>query len=504
MSIWSEIRDAFRPLPAGTPPATRASSPTPPRTGGRVSIDSSLDLASTWPVVIAPQDADDAWSLGHLDAETLQRMSPVRLMELLADVSPEVSRALWDFLRMCSPGWEATALRSGTDTQDPTAQAALDTFLATVQGSYTFVTPLEVPIGRLFIGAFLRGAFMAELVMSADGRTPLDIATPDPASARFQRRFDPERGAMWQLGQYQRGGFVPLDRPTVVYVPIDPFPGKPYGRPLASAALFAAVFLLAMLHDLRRVVQQQGYPRLDLVVDVEKLMSMAPEEDKQDAVALKAWVDTVITEITTYYAQLEPDDAYVHTDVVTINRPVGTVDASSLGAVDVLITALERMMVRALKTVPLMMALDDRGSETVSNREWEVYAAGIKSLQHLAENALERLLTLALQAQGIAATVTFRFAELRAAELLRDAQVENITAQLAAYQYAQGWIDQDAAAKKGAGVDKADQTEPRNAGAKAPSNLVGGQPDPGSNRAAANGHLPHDDLSHFKEVTHGR
>jgi hypothetical protein len=139
------------------------------------------------------------------------------------------------------------------------------------------------------------------------------------------------------------------------------------------------------------------------------------------------------------------------------------VDASSLGAVDALIKALERMATRALKTMPLMMGLDQSTNETDSNRQWEIHAAGIKSIQHYAESLLEHLLTLALEMQGIQARIEFRFAELRAAEELRDEQTRTMKINNARAEYEAGWISQDEAAEKVTG-HKADQPAPRNQG----------------------------------------
>lgn len=488
--------ESFSAIPAAEP-IHRVTAPPSLRAlaGGRISLDKADDQFSAWRTILPPQDAHDQWRLHDLDAKTLDRMSPAKLMELLSDLSPDISRALWDFLRMCNPGWEARALRPGSDKQDARAQEALDTFLNTLDDIHG---ALDVVFGRLFIGAFLRGAFFAELVLDKGGRMPVDLATPDPSSARFRRADDPERGKVWQLVQMQGATVVDLDRPTVRYVPVDPMPGQPYGRAVGSAALFTAVFGLAMLHDIRRVVQQQGWPRIDLEIDLERLLQLMPEDDRDNAEEKNKWITQAVTDIQTFYAKLEPDDAYVHPNVTKVNRPVGAVDSSSLGAVDGLIKALERMAVRALKTVPLMMGLDMSTSEGQANRQWEIYAAGIKALQHLAETLLERLLTLSLQAQGIVATVEFRFAELRVAELLRDAQVANLNAQVAAFQYAQGWISQDVAAQNGAGVAKADAPAPRTSGTDVPSNAVGGQPDPGSER-----HLSNVQLVPAMHQTHG-
>lgn len=412
---------------------------------GRISQDKDAGYLPGMLVMAPPNGFDDAWHVLHADRELLERMSPARLLEVLSDLSPEVSRALWDFLRLCNPGWEATAQRvttSGKATPHARGQLAVDAFMDRLDDYYGSV---DIIFGRLFMGAFLRGALFSELVLDGAGREPVDLVTPDPITVRFRRVDDPVRGPVWQAGQWQGGQFVPFDRPTVRYTPVDPYPGSPYGRPLAAPALFVSLFLLAMLHDIRRVVQQQGYPRLDISADTTKLGPMldAAETDEEQA----AIVQQLLDDVAAYYKTLQPDDAYIHTDHYTLNRPVGAVDSSSLGAVEGLIAALERMATRALKSMPLMMGIKEGSSDTDSNRQWEIYAAGIKSIQHYAETMMERHLTLSLQAQGIQAKVQFRFAELRAAEELRDQQVLTMKVANATAIRDQGWWTQDQASE---------------------------------------------------------
>lgn len=448
---------AAQPPPAQLPPHRETR---PPRLGGqraRASINdvSDLPFGSTL-FVVPPPDIESQWRVEELDSYTLSRMAPARLIELLADLSPEVSRALWDFARMFNPGWECQALRP-SGRVDGRGQAALDAFWKMMGELY--ISP-DVVLNAMIVAGFLRGAFAAEMVLDDAGRLPVDLATPDPYSFRFRKVTDPVRGTVYQLGQMQGGKFVPLDAPTIAYVPIDRFPTSPYGRSPALPALFAAIFLLGMLHDLRRVVQQQGYPRLDLEVVMETLREAIPGDLEDDPGKFKEWVDATIGEISDVYASLEPDDAYVHTDVVKVNRPVGTVDAGSLGAVDGLIAGLERMITRALKTMPLLMGLSDNAGETFANRQWELHVAGIKAIQHLLESLLERLLTVMLQAQGIQAAVEFRFAELRASEELRDQQTLTMKITNLISMYDQGWISQEEAAMEATGHEP-DEEEPR-------------------------------------------
>lgn len=438
MAWYSRILSFFRqPAPVkGISPVMVRAMP-----GGRSSVDDVNGFPSNTWTITAPLNYESNWQLLNLSSKDFDQIAPAQLLEILADLSPEVSRALWDFLRMCNPGYSVKVLSVNSDAQNARGQAATQAFIDLLSDRYgTF----DIVLGRVFMGAFLRGALFSELVLDERGRAPIDFATPDPASIRFRRYTDPVRGDVWQPGQWQGGNFVVLDIPTVRYVPIDPMPNSPYGRPLAAPALFTSLFLLGILHDLRRVIQQQGYPRIDVSIDIAQLLEAAPHL-AANTEQFNNFVQDLVSEVETVYQNLQPDDAYIHTSNISVNRPVGAVDTSSLGGIDAVITALERMSVRALKTMPLMLGITETTGDVQSNRQWEIYAAGIKSIQHYAETMLERLFTLACEAQGIQAKVVFRFSELRAAERLRDAQTEAMEIANAIAKRDQGWQTQDEA-----------------------------------------------------------
>jgi hypothetical protein len=463
--------------------------------GGRLSIDTLFDFFGR-PIVLAPPlDAEGDWRALKLDSRTLDRLTPSRLLEYLCELSPDMSRALWDFLRLCNPGYTVSVYAPGTATTDDgnraenaKGQKIIDEFMLSLKSYYG---AFDIVINRLYIGAFMRGAYLAELVLDADGYEALDIATPDPKDIRFKRSFDPVRGGVWSIGQFQQGLWVQFDRPTIKYIPVDPYPAQPYGRALVAPALFSTMFLLGMLHDLRRVIQQQGYPRIDVEVDLEQVLASMPVELQSDSAEVQKWQIAAMKDVQKIYQALEPDDSYIHAQYVKVNRPVGTLDAQALGKVDDLIKALERMSMRALKSMPLLMGTTDGVSEANANRQWEIHAAGVKSLQHLVESLFESLFTLVLNARGVQGDVVFRFAELRNAELFRDAQVDILKATVARLLYDDGYIDQNEASNIAVGHD-ADQPEPRvvNPGlAHVPGQPPSGQlpadqggVDPGSNR----------------------
>jgi hypothetical protein len=310
---------------------------------GRKSWDSNVNQltihGSSYMAVVPPPDADTDWRLLNLDRQTLDTLAPAQLQRMLVELSPEVSAALWHWLRFMNPGYEIYVVKPGTEVRDEKAQKVLAEIIDRLKRKYV---TLDVVINRLHIAQFVRGALLTEAVFAKDRRTLIDIATPDPALIRFRMDNDPdEPGAIkYILCQWQNGVLVDLPELTCKYVPLDPFPGVPYGRAPIAPALFSALFLLSMMRDLKRVVQQQGYPRIDVTVMLDKLQAMIPDDAEDDPNALKEWVQAATQEVADAYANLEPDDAYIHGDAIQVNRPVGAVDASSLGGAEALIEGL--------------------------------------------------------------------------------------------------------------------------------------------------------------------
>lgn len=426
--------------------------------GGRATVQQ----VGGWPTAgvpqwIEPRPDDGAWRVESLHPDDLAVLPPHAILDILVNQSPDVSRAYYDFLRMANPEWNVVAYRPGTVEVDPRGAAAIGAFFDRLIDLYGAV---DVVFERLFGQLYLRGAVFMELVLDAGARLALDLATPDPLTVRFARRDDPQRGQVWSLGQQQARGFVDLsDRPTVRYIPLDPLPSSPYGRPIAGAAIFSALFLLAVLHDTKRIIQQQGWPRIDIAIDFAALMAAMPADAEEDPEEFARWVDANKDQVIAAYNNLQPTDAYVHASTIAINKPIG-VDATALGGIADIIGALERFLLKGTKSMPMLMGATDGVSEANANRQLEIYLLGIRANQHLLETGLEWLLGLALRAQGIAADVLFRFAENRAAEELRDMQVLQLRIANARALYDSGYIDQDEAAQLAIGHNAAER-EPK-------------------------------------------
>lgn len=371
--------------------------------------------------IIPPPEAGD-WRLENISPAELRRMAPADLIPRMVRISPEVSRAYFDFLRMANPGHTLKAVNPGTDEPNEPGQEYLDFCEYRLAQRNNRGSP-DVVYNMQLANCYVRGALFCELALLSDARTFGDIVVPDAYSARFKVVTDPEIGGLnFQLVQGSGRDAVVLDRPTVRFAPIDPLPDSPYGTSPIAAGLFPAIFLITMLQDARRVIAQQGWPRLDIMVKVAEIINIMPEKDRENPDAIKAWVQKAVDEISESYSDLDPDEAWIHTDTVEFGEAIGAI--GNLEGVDAMIAVLERMAVRGLKSQPLLFGIAEGVSEANANRQWEVHVAGIRAMQNVVAEVNSYLFTLALEAQGIAAEAKFEFTELRAIEELREAQAQ--------------------------------------------------------------------------------
>ncbi len=402
-----------------------------------------------------------SFNLQELDIYALTLKDPYELVMELADISPDISRVMWDWLRLANCGWKPPRAYRDNDKDYPKAQKALDAFLERMKEHHG---SLSVLINRLLINAGIYGGFFTELLMNDSGKMALDILAVDPAVARFKRVKDPVRGMSWQLGQYnERGQWVDLNVPTVKYLPIDPIGSSPFGRPIWTAGLYASLFLLGMLYDLRRVVAQQGYPRHDVAINIKGILESMDGELKAkymtDGEAFDQLVDDYIRGTAAALDALAPDDAFVHTENTTINRPVGA-SGSDLKALESLISAIERIAVRGLKTMTFLQNVNANVDAQTANRQWEVHTKGIQAIQKMLQELLEVNCQLALQAEGMNAKVVWEFETVRLQEMLRDEQVFQMKLENAATARDEGFFSQEQASYHA--VDgKPDKPEPR-------------------------------------------
>lgn len=400
--------------------------------------------------ILPPPEFESSWRALDFSQRNIDRLRPNDLIELLANASPDISRAVWDTIQMVDPShkilcWDVNSKRTKINKRSQKAADALTLSIEQHHGSEGAL------YAQLTANAFVGGAWFSELILDQDGRIPLNIVAADPMSVRFRAYDDPQEGESYEIGQFQNvkgkgQTWVSIKSPTVIYIPLQKMGSSPYGRPPVAPAIFPALFLLSVLYDLKRVVAQTGYLRYGIKILVDRVKEI---EEIVDTDELKEALDLLVEEVQDAWKNQAPDDTYIYPDYVEPEQFEGAISSSSstVGSADSLIGALERMLVRALKSMPIVMGAAEGVSEANANRQWEMYMAGIKSFQDDLAVMMERHYTTALNAQGLQADVEICFEQVRSSEAYRDAQARLINITAAEKAENLGYIDQDEGAE---------------------------------------------------------
>lgn len=375
---------------------------------GRLTVDTDQPLwGYSW---IEPSDTTD-WTLSSFDEHALEFQTADQLIKVLTNASPDVDRAHHDFLRYCNPGWVL-------QVDDPAAQTILDEF---VQRMADQGESFDAKVERLASGAFLSGAFFLELIFDTGGYEAVDLAIIDPFTAAYRRQEDPVRGQYYQLGQIIGGKFVALTDPTIKYEPINPVPNNPFGRSLISSAIFPCVFLLGLLKSARQVVETQAWPRSLISIDRQLLKDTGvPVHD------IEKYTRQIIAKIKAEWPTLKKTEVPVYGSEVNIEGPVGAMGRNNLDGLNMLERVLERWIIRALKTQPILFGSNEALTESHADVQLLNHTIFIKSIQSSLEKILIRFFTLVLRARGNRSDPIFRLKRVNAIERRREAEIFRI------------------------------------------------------------------------------
>ena len=395
---------------------------------GQATIDGPIDEVAPLGYIAQPRSPWETWEFKEIDEENLSRYSIDQVLDIIVSISPEVNVSLWHANRFVNP-YFWLEFENPEDMQAIEAMDRMMEMFTNYYGGFDTLTSQSVA------GLFTRGGAFEEMVfapMQGGLLEPVDLVVRDPYWVRFEKQNDPRRGRVWHYGQWINHSFKSFQEdPTILYLPLDPFPGPFYGRSMIGSAIYCVVFLIGLLRDIRRVISNQGYPRLDISVDLQALKPIHDELKSADEKTpdFLTWAQGQINNIMSLYNKLKPHQAYVHTSETTVNPHVGTLNSQGLGMLDEIVRLLERQAVRAMKTVPLLQGSNESLAESQADAQLLVYFESIRSLQRTIATIRSLLLTYGLRMQGILNGVKVHFGEVNEIQAMKRAQTRQVEIQ---------------------------------------------------------------------------
>lgn len=387
-----------------------------------------------------------------LDPRTINTSSVETMMDILIDSHPDLSFALWNFLRIGNCDYTITVTKPDSDQPFTQGQKLVDQFIHMLElpnpQAFEPSRSLRKIANQMMMSVLTRGACACELVLAPSLTGVAFIAPVDPSTIVFKY----ENG---RLVPYQNFGGLSLDIPTFFYETLDARIDDPYGRSPLWASIQTIMFQLQILQDIRQVVHNQGYPRFDIKIIEEVLLQRMPISIRNNEEKKAEWLKEKLNEIIQMYNNLQPDDTFVHFDSIEIGMAGGKGNGGgALIDPEKLMTVIDNQLMAGLKTLSTILGRRSTGNtESFAKMEIKLYLQGVRSVQEVVERCISRALTLMLNMTGKQGIVKFKYKPVEIRTELEQAQFEQIALFNYAYMRDQGWIDQVEAANRAVGHD---------------------------------------------------
>lgn len=347
----------------------------------------------------------------NIDLTKLQSYTAEELLELLISVHPDVSYALYTYLRMGDTALTLTARRSnGND--DKSGQRVLDELKSMLN------TPLASPgyqhgrsldkldtIQRMMV--MVRGACAGEIVLNERCNDVIDIVPVDPSLIWFRRDSYTDRLVPWQYVKHPKrrqgeewfGQYKKIDTPTFIYEEFDPMVDDPYGRTPMLPVLQVVFFHLQVLQDLKAVVHNQGYPRLDISMMEDIMIKNMPRNIAADPAKQQGYLKDRMAEIQKHFESLNPDDSLFHWDSVKVEYLKGG-NAGPMIDIKKLIDIIDTQMATSLKTLLTILSRHQGSTETYSSIDTQIYIKNVESARNVTRRFWQRAFSLSARVRG--------------------------------------------------------------------------------------------------------
>ena len=375
-----------------------------------------------------------------LSDPALDRADVEDLIDILVDAHPDVSFAVWNFLRLANSGYEINVTNVDNDEEFEQGKEEVDLLVKRLSQpnieQFQTSRDLDKVINQLVFTTVTRGASALEIVPTDGFDDVAFFAAVDPITVDFlyeNERFVP----------YQNDEEISLDIPTFFYEELDPFIDDPYGRSPILGALNTVLFQLQVLNDVKAVVHNQGYPRFDITILEEVLLKRMPIAIRNNEAKKQKWLNDKLNEIIQMYNDLDPDDAFVHFNSIEVDTAGGGKGGGAMIDPEKLMSALDGLVTAGLKTLSTILGRRSSGNtESFAKLEIKLYMKGVEGIQRVVERALSKAFTLFLNMKGLQGYAQFKFKPIEVRTDLETEQFRQIKLINIQFMRDQGWIDQ--------------------------------------------------------------
>ncbi len=392
-------------------------------------------------------------------ADILEQLRLIReesaAIDFLRRVTPDVSMAVWNFIRLANQGHEM-AFYDANNQEKRLTQVEADwrTFASRVNEISN--SGLDGLIDILHQSAFVKGAQGLEAEVNADRTDIVDVypIIPQTITWELEERNGRQKWIpyQWHLGT----GKVSLEpgKANFYWVPTDPDIDDPRGNLMLSPVLQSIDFQMQIMQDLQAVLHRQGYPRNDIKINTERVWAAMPPAIKASAQKAKEWLNNLWNEIRAAFRNIEPDEDYIHWDETEINMNQGANASRSLD-VRAISELVDQQVMSGAKQLSIFMNRNSGVTESWGSIQFLIFCNGIASIQRGSKRIIEEIARLWLRVHGIQAVPVFTHNKIDWNSEEQRMTVKLMEQEFHAIAQLMGWEDGDRAAQEVLGVENA-------------------------------------------------
>jgi len=386
-----------------------------------------------------------------------QTYDATQAIDLLLDESSDLSQALWNFIRLSNVGHEMEIYRLNSTERMTDIEEEWRDFASRINAMSN--AGLDGLIDQLHLLAFTKGAMACEVEVAPTLDDVWDVYPIKPQTIYWEL-IERNGRQVWIPYQYQLTGKISLEQANFFWVPTDPDIDDPRGRLILKPAIAALDFQIQVLNDLQQVIHNQGWPRYDISIIMERLMAIMPPDVKSDGKKTREWIKEHINFVKGLYEDLKPDDSFIHTDDVVVDMAKGAVNNGRGLDVRAVQEMLDVQMLTAAKQVNVMMGRVNSSTESWGSIQFRIFVSGLMSIQRGSKRLIESIASLWLRVNGIQGKPVFTHNLLDYESEKQRVEIKNQKAAFFKLAQLMGWIEGSEASQDLFGHDAVG--EPRN------------------------------------------
>ena len=408
--------------------------PTTRGIGGAVAkIDNTTAFGAYFTPIIARAGIQKSYK--DFSEEVINQLSDSQIRDMIKAASPIVAKAVADYADAVASGFTWTSDRTIGQYPETPAQQLLEDFLLMLE---TEQGGIEGLISEMARGAFTHGGYFTELIIAEDGVTPLRLKVLDPTTARYRKNYDEAIGEYYELGQDYGFGNVPVARtdrivrvpntnpgslnfkslhndPTIQYRPLQKEPNNPYGVPILDPAVFHVIMMAGFFDKFNAAITGHVWPNLLISIDVEKFKANAGGSSVNTK-ELETKLAAAIKDIQDNVGKLQPGQALIQGDDVTIGGSITGQSKSPMGSIKDIQDVIRRELIIAVQSQPILMGSNEAIAETHAIEQIKAYGKLIRRSQKTVNALFTDYFNLILVLNGYPPLAEFRLSYVNTAD----------------------------------------------------------------------------------------